>query len=154
MADLFSIFINLIDGLNKKQVEYVLIGGMAINLHGFARNTEDIDIFVKPTEKNIEALRAVLFEQFDDDEISEITKDELDKYAVMRFGTSSGFFIDIITKLGEAFNYDDIHFEEMEIESIKIKVANVDTLYKLKEKTFREIDMLDLKFLKSKMKNQ
>jgi hypothetical protein len=38
-----------------------------------------------------------------------------------------------------------------EIDGIKIKYANLKTLYKLKEKTYREIDQLDLKFLKSKL---
>jgi predicted nucleotidyltransferase len=154
MTDLFSTFLELMNGLNKNNVEYILIGGMAINLHGFARNTEDIDLFINSTDKNIEALRKVLFQLFNDKEINEITQEELDKYAVIRFGTSTGFCIDIITKLGDAFSYKDLSSQEIEIDSIKIKVADVQTLYKLKEKTYSEIDQLDLKFLKTKIESR
>jgi predicted nucleotidyltransferase len=154
MNDLFSTFLELIKALNENNVEYILIGGMAINLHGFARNTEDIDLFIQPTHKNIELLKKVLLEKFNDAEINEITKEEFDKYAVIRFGTNSGFYIDIMTKLGEAFSFDDLSYEEMTIDSVKIKVADVRTLYRLKENTYREIDQLDLKFLKSKMENK
>ncbi len=154
MNDLFSIFLDLMDRLDKNNVEYILIGGMAINIHGFARNTEDIDIFVKPTEKNINNLRNVLLAQFNDEEINEITKEELDKYTVIRFVTEAGFSIDIISRLGETFEFDDLVFELKKIEGVNIRIADVKTLYKLKEKTYREVDQLDLKFLKSKMENK
>ena len=39
----FKEFIQL---LNLKQVRYLLIGGYAINLYGYSRNTEDIDFWV------------------------------------------------------------------------------------------------------------
>ena len=39
----FKEFIQL---LNLKQVRYLLIGGYAINLYGYSRNTEDLDFWV------------------------------------------------------------------------------------------------------------
>jgi len=32
--------------LNAKNVEYLLIGGFAVNLHGYSRLTQDIDVWV------------------------------------------------------------------------------------------------------------
>ena len=136
---------------DKNEVEYVLIGGLAINLLGFARNTEDIDLFIKPTEDNIHRLQNALMEVFNDNEIREITLNELNKYSVIRYGTDKGFYIDLISKIGTKFKFEDLNFEIKTIEGTNIKVADVETLYKLKEKTYREIDQLDLKFLKSKM---
>ncbi|KAF0153655.1 MAG: hypothetical protein FD143_187 [Ignavibacteria bacterium] len=144
MEDLFSKFLELTKELKNQQVEYVLIGGMAINLHGFARNTED----------NIEKLRTALFNVFHDEQLEEITINELEKYSVIRYGSEFGFFIDLITRIGEKFNYEDLRWNEMKIDDCVIRVADVETLYKLKEKTYREIDAMDLRFLQMKMKNK
>jgi hypothetical protein len=43
-------------------VEYVLVGGVAVNIHGIVRTTEDIDFFIRPTEENARirtALRSI-----------------------------------------------------------------------------------------------
>ncbi len=151
MTVIFDKFLELMKALYDYDVEYVLIGGLAINLQGFARNTEDIDLFVNLSEGNVSKLQKALYRVFQDDEIFEITFDELNKYAVIRYGSQLGFYIDIISDIGEKFQYSDLSYELKEIDNIKIKVADVRTLYKLKEKTYREIDQLDLKFLKSKL---
>ncbi len=153
MKSLFDNFLELMDSFEKNKVEYVIIGGLAINLHGFNRNTQDIDLFINPTKKNIDKLKKSLFQVFGDDDIDEISIEELNKYPVIRYGSSSGVQIDIITKLGERFDFSNLNIDVKEIDGIKIKYANLKTLYKLKEKTCREIDQLDLKFLKSKMEN-
>jgi len=137
----------------KKDVEYVVIGGIAINLHGFSRNTEDIDLFVNPNEDNIKKLQASLFETFKDNDIYEITLEELKKYPVIRYISEESTTIDVITKLGDRFDFSDIEYDIKIIDGIKIKFANLKTLYMLKEKTYREIDQLDLKFIKSKLNN-
>lgn len=137
----------------KNEVEYILIGGMAINLQGFARNTQDIDLFINPNEKNISKLQKSLFEVFSDNEVYQITLDEIKNYSVLRYVSNSGIIVDIISRLGEKFKFKNLDYEIKEIDSIKIKCANLKTLYKLKEKTYREIDQLDLKFLKRKMNN-
>jgi len=139
--------------LEKKDVEYVVIGGIAINLHGFSRNTEDIDLFVNPNEDNIKKLQASLFETFKDNDIYEITLEELKKYPVIRYISEESTTIDVITKLGDRFDFSDIEYDIKIIDGIKIKFANLKTLYMLKEKTYREIDQLDLKFIKSKLNN-
>lgn len=38
--------------LNKHDVEYILIGGVAVGFHGFPRSTADIDFWYKPTDDN------------------------------------------------------------------------------------------------------
>jgi len=57
MADIFNNdFLEYIDLLNKHNVEYLLVGGMAVNLHGYRRATGDMDIFVNPTKEIIKSL--------------------------------------------------------------------------------------------------
>jgi len=147
-------FLSVLNALQQEGVDYVLIGGFAVVLHGSPRFTEDIDIFIRNTEKNIEKLRKALNTVFQDDSISEITSQEIQNYAVIRYGTTEDFYIDIIGNIGEKFSYDDILSEEIVVEGVKIKIATIESLYKLKEKTYRAIDQNDLLFLAEKLKRK
>jgi hypothetical protein len=39
---------NLIRELNFNKVEYLVVGGYALNYHGYRRTTGDIDLWIKP----------------------------------------------------------------------------------------------------------
>ena len=47
MVDQFKQFIDVFKALGQQKVDYVLIGGVAVILHGMERLTRDIDIVVK-----------------------------------------------------------------------------------------------------------
>jgi hypothetical protein len=147
-------FLSVLNALQKEHVDYVLIGGFAIVLHGGTRFTEDMDIFVKTTEENILRLRKALDSVFHDASINEITLPEINNYAVIRYGTTDDFAIDIIGKLGEAFSYEDISYQEVIVEGKKVRLATIESLYKLKEKTYRAVDQSDLLFLAEKMRSR
>lgn len=87
MADQFRDFIQVFAAFDKHEVDYILIGGVAVVLHGMERLTRDIDIFVKMAPENIDKLRKALHAAFDDTSIEEITLSELQKYPVIRYGT-------------------------------------------------------------------
>ena len=38
--------------LNLHKVRYVIVGGLAVNLYGYVRLTQDIDILIDPTTSN------------------------------------------------------------------------------------------------------
>lgn len=59
--------------------------------------------------------------------------------------------IDIVSKIGDAFAFEDLRCEELDVEGHTVKIATVETLYRLKEKTYRAIDQNDLLFLKELM---
>ncbi len=48
---------NLLNELNHNNVEYIVVGGYAVNFHGYRRTTGDIDLWIKPdntiNKKNI-----------------------------------------------------------------------------------------------------
>jgi len=144
----FDKFISILNSLEKNKVDYVLIGGFALILQGIFRATQDIDLFIRNESENIELLRKSLFENFNDDSINEITSEELSKYPVIRFGTELGFSIDILVNIGEEFKFEDIEYELITLDNLNVRVVTPETLYKLKEKTYREIDKHDLIFLK------
>lgn len=138
--NIFTQFIDLVKALEKNFAEYMLVGGMAVNFHGYNRNTGDIDIFINPTIENLERVKKSLHEVFSDKSIDEITHEDLKKYSVIRYGTPNDFYIDIIGSIGEAYSFADLSYDIFEISSIKIKVADAKTLIKLKSKTYQEID--------------
>lgn len=38
--------------MNEHEVRYIMVGGIAINLHGYQRSTEDIDVWLEDTTEN------------------------------------------------------------------------------------------------------
>src|SRR2546422_3386039 len=95
--------------LNAEEVEYVLFGGQAVNLHGILRFTDDIDLFVSPTPENVERLRRALRRVWTDPSIDEIRSEDLSgEYAVVRYGTPDEFYIDFVARLGEVFAFADV----------------------------------------------
>lgn len=45
-------FKEFLAGLNKYQIEYMLIGGYALGMYGHIRATNDLDIYINATEEN------------------------------------------------------------------------------------------------------
>lgn len=152
MADQFKYFIKVLEALDKQKVDYILIGGVAVILHGLERLTRDIDVFVKMEAKNIERLRKALHSVFNDASIEEITLNELQDYPVIRYGTSDGFYIDIMARLGEVATFEDLEYEIINYQGIEIKIGTPETLYNLKKDTVRHKDKIDALFLKELIK--
>jgi len=56
-------FRDFVKALNDQEVKYILVGGMAVIVHGHARVTGDMDIWVQCTEENYRKL-VKAFDQF------------------------------------------------------------------------------------------
>ena len=54
--------IELLESFNAKNVEYVVVGGHAVNAHGVPRMTKDLDVFIRPTAENGERVYQALVE--------------------------------------------------------------------------------------------
>ena len=52
----------LLESLNRFQVKYLLVGGMAGVVHGHIRTTQDMDLWVKNSPDNTTALISALAE--------------------------------------------------------------------------------------------
>lgn len=143
----------IIESLNRNEVQYVIIGGYAVILHGYLRATEDLDLVLLMTEENINKFQKALKEMYDDKDIDEINYNELSEYSVIRYGTPDNFYIDIISRIGERFDYNNISIKEQVIDDITFKLATAESLYEMKKNTFREKDKIDIRFLKEKLKN-
>jgi hypothetical protein len=137
--------LRVIAELNNAAVDYVVVGGVALNVHGLVRATEDLDIFVRPDPVNIERLRTALRAVWNDPEIENITADDLcGEYPAVRYGPPEGtLYLDILTRLGEATAFADLESEEKSIAGVAVRVATPRTLYRMKRGTVRSIDHSD-----------
>ena len=54
----FEKVLQLLRELHGHEVDYVLVGAMALGANGIVRATHDVDLFVRPTKENVERLRA------------------------------------------------------------------------------------------------
>jgi hypothetical protein len=131
-------------------VKYVVFGAAALNLHGLPRFTEDLDVFIAPDEENIKRLRQALHAVFDDPHIEEITADDLlGEYTTIQYVPPEGsFHIDILTKLGEVFRFDDLESQRIDFDGIPVTVVTPRMLYRMKRDTVRAKDRGDAEALK------
>ncbi len=93
--------------LHKYNVQYIMIGGFATNMHGYYRTTSDVDVWIKDTKANRGNLGIAL------EELEISTKEIIERYQFIPGWTimnlASGFPLDIMTKVK---GLENIPFEE------------------------------------------
>lgn len=106
---------------------------------------------MRPRTSNVDALKRALERVWDDASISEITAEDLlgDYPAVRYYPPSGDLYLDVITRLGEAFSYEDLEVELIEVAGVQVRVASPSTLYEMKKGTVRAVDRLDAQRLAS-----
>lgn len=136
----------------REAVQYVVFGGVALNLQGLARSTQDLDVFVAATEENIARLRAALTSVFGDPQIAEITAEDLrGSYPAIQYVPPDGaFHVDIVSRLGEAFRFEDLEAERIQYDGLTVSVATAATLYRMKRNTVRPRDRADAERLRQR----
>jgi hypothetical protein len=149
MVDLGEV-LAVIRAMNREGVEYITFGAIALWTHGIVRNTEDADFFVQPTLDNIARLKRALRSVWDDPAIEEIDGEELiADYPAVRYGPpETDFYMDFVTRLGEAYAYDTLEWQNAEIEGVPIRVVTPDQLFRMKRDTVRLKDRNDAEALR------
>jgi hypothetical protein len=142
---------DLLAALNAEGVDYVLFGGQAVNLHGILRFTDDVDLFVAPSAENVARLRRALRRIWDDPSIEEISATDLSgEYAVVRYGTPDDFYVDLVSRLGDAYAFADVESEWVERGGVRARIATPRMLYRMKKDTVRPLDRADAADLRAK----
>jgi hypothetical protein len=146
----YDVIKRVLAALEREGVRYVVFGAAALNFHGLARFTEDLDLFVEPDRDNIDRLKAALLSVFGDPQISEISADDLlgDYPAVQYIPPAGTFHIDLLTRLGDAFAVADLEAVRLPLEDITISVASPATLHRMKRDTVRLKDKADAELLR------
>lgn len=148
MSNLFSDdFLDFIGALNTSMVEYIVVGGFAVNIHGYQRSTGDVDIWVNQTEENYTKLKSafLLFKM----PLFDMTLDNFmsKNFDVFSYGRPPQA-IDIITQL-KGLIFDDaltasIYYKE---NNLNIRVLHKHHLLKAKKASGRAKDINDIESL-------
>lgn len=148
----FVLVKRLLSALEQQKVRYAVFGGAALNLHGLARFTDDLDLFIEPEAENIERLKVALATVFEDESIEEISADDLmGEYPAVQYVPPDGtFHVDILTRLGDAFRFEDLELERHPFEELTVSVVTPRTLYRMKKDTGRLQDRADAALLRER----
>ena len=91
--------ISLLAAFVEARVEFAIVGGVAVNAHGYTRATNDLDIFIRPTEENAAAaFRALLTLGLPVKDLQ--PADLLDDEENLRFGPAEDH-IDLLASIGK-----------------------------------------------------
>ena len=143
----------ILAGFEKAGVRYVLVGSMAMAAQGLVRATRDVDFFVSPEPENVERLRRALKALFDDDpNVDQISASDLGgDYPAIQYTPPDGrYSMDILSRLGEAFRFQDLEAEDIIVEGVRARVATPRMLYRMKRNTIRPQDRMDAETLRAR----
>lgn len=132
--------------LQDNKVEYILIGGYAINLHGYQRFTEDLDIWLKDTLNNRQKLRQAFIEC----EVGDYPMIENMQFVAgwTDFHLNNNLRLDILIDMKglEGYSFDEcLQLASVaDIESVKIPFLHINQLIENKKQVNRPKDQIDV----------
>lgn len=137
-----------LEALNRAAVDYLLVGGYAVNVHGYSRSTGDVDVWVQPTEKNYSNLvKACNRLGLPMDAVSLTKFLDTDRYDVFSFGRPPSA-IDLMTKVkGLDFDLAYDNSTVYEFDELPVRVISLRDLLKAKRATGRLRDLADVEQL-------
>lgn len=141
--------VNIWTIFNEKNVRYLTIGGLAVNIYGYTRNTGDIDILLEDTTENRINLRAA-FKQIGIGDFPQIeTMQFVAGYT--DFTISYDLRLDVITSIKglENANFDELlqNATIVYLNEVPVYFIDYDSLILAKKATNRLKDRLDIEEL-------
>ena len=143
----------ILENLIRHNVDFILVGGYAVNYHGYNRSTGDMDIWLRPDNDNklllLSALGEIGYE-----------KAGLDVIEEWDFTKPQGFYIgkdpertDFMTFIsGVTFSETKKMVIAAAIEGLLLPVIQLNDLIKNKTSTGRGKDLIDVEYLEKIVK--
>lgn len=155
-------FQQIVETLNAAKVKFILVGGLAVAIHGYGRVTYDVDLVIQLMPENITKAFAALAklsyrprvpitaDQFADGFLRKKWIEEKDMMVLNLF--SDLYYstpIDIFVK--EPFDFEEAYsraaIESLEDETV-FRVVDIETLINMKIEAGRDKDLDDVSHLK------
>ncbi|MBX9782384.1 MAG: nucleotidyltransferase [Chitinophagaceae bacterium] len=139
-------YIDFINLLNKAEVRYVLVGGLAVVIHGHFRSTKDMDLFYKASEENAKKVLGVINE-FGFSYLRLTVEDLMDYKGYIKLGNAP-VRIDLFCDL-PGVSFDEVYEEAIDYseEGVRFKVIHINHLLTNKKFVGRLQDLDDVKKL-------
>ena len=154
------IYEDILRDFKKQKVKYILVGGLAVNLHGALRHTADLDILVEMSDENLKKVIQTLkkkgyrVRQPVDPmgmAVKEIREDWIREKNMKAFN----FYKDGELKEVDIIIRSPISYEKAKRGSVRVQagdltlpVMSINDLIRMKQKAGRAVDLLDVSELK------
>ncbi len=138
----------LLENLIKADVKFIIIGGFAVNYYGYSRTTGDLDLWIKPDNKNRDKLAGVLEKSgFNRRDLKIIRQTNFEQVFVFHIWEKP-FQIDFITRVsGIDFNRADKAKIIVSIQGLDLPMISFEHLILSKMTTNRLRDKADIEEL-------
>ncbi len=140
----------ILRALAEHGVDYVIIGGLAVQTHGHVRTTVDIDVLPRPDPSNMKrladalnALEARILNPGSED--LKIDAKMLPRATLWQFTTRHGG-IDVVRDAPGAPPFDELRKRALQIRlgELRLSVAGRDDLISMKRASARPVDLEDI----------
>ncbi|MEK7673130.1 MAG: hypothetical protein AAB373_04560 [Patescibacteria group bacterium] len=146
--------------LTNADVEYLIVGGVAVNLYGYKRFTGDVDIMLSLEEKNLRKMEALMkslgyiqrlpVELLDMNDVKKVKNWLKTKgMTAYTFISDKGMRLDIDILVGKSLDFKKFYKKctKIEVWDMIVPVVSIDDLIEMKREAGRDKDLLDLKEL-------
>lgn len=150
----------ILRAFQKQKVKYILVGGIAVNLLGSMRGTADLDILVEMSDDNLKKIVKILKKygyrvKQPVDPLRIADKKTREDWIKNKNMKALNFYKEDELKEVDIIIESPVSFEEankkpvlIEVDDLILPVISIDNLIKMKEKTGRAVDKLDIEELK------
>ena len=153
-------YLDLFRALDDGDVRYVLVGGVALNLHGVERATMDVDIAIALDHHNlaraVEALRGLGMQPIAPVDWDDVLRPgQLDQWYREKHMLALGLRkvtdmvpnVDVLTRPSVPFETLFANGSVRDLAGVPVRVASIDDLIALKTGTGRALDASDVEAL-------
>lgn len=150
-----SHFLQFVVAAEKHQLEYMLVGGLALLLNGAVRFTQDADLWLQPTNENkVNLIKTLLELGYSEEDTASLETADFTQPQIIRLDLGP---IDIMTRVHFRFNYDDCRSRAQEFttkDGHKIRFIHIEDLREIKILARRPKDLNDVLMIDELLKEQ
>lgn len=160
-------FESIVRALNEAGIRYLIAGGLAVNVHGYLRFTNDIDVVIQLIPDNINRAFSALA-ALDYKPVVPVTAEQFADQA-MREGWIRDKGMQVLQLWSDhhretpidLFVYEPFPFDEEYAravikplyEAVEVRFVSIPTLIKMKEAAGREQDRIDVEHLRMRLED-
>lgn len=148
------LMLRLTQAFKKEKLDFAIVGGLAVNLHGASRGTVDIDLIIKFNEKDFKKAQSVLAQlglqprlPMKASEVFHFRSEYIEKRNLIAWSfvnpKNPAEVVDLL--LTHDLKHEQI--QQFSFMGEKIPVIDLDGLIKMKEQSARPQDLEDVKAL-------
>lgn len=139
-------YIDMLKCLNKAGVDYMLVGGWAVNMYGYIRATVDLDIWILADPENARKVYGAVAEF--GAPVSQMKPEEFAEYGMIFQIGVAPCRVDIISKISGVSYADAVtRAVPKTIDGIPVRIISLDDLIANKKASGRAKDLADAEAL-------